>query len=672
MFSTSLWVYAFLLAVSAGLGLLLMSYSVCRSKRLERRLFDEILEVSNFGKIHFSAKGKLLHFNSKAEGFFPELPDIATSKTALSDFWDVIYANAIDCDESIWAGVLKEGTFAERPPFREILSFGEGRTGLIEVKPLRDGGSLFAVSDVSFDTRREEEVLHLNKDNYSLQNAIESARNGIVISDLKAKGNPIVYANRAATEFFGLSSQDLEDCSWDVFANMIQSADQRQSFLDVTRHQKADGYEFAIDEDDGAWFSFKCSLVQDSKGLDDLMVGEFMDITELKQREREMFQSRKLEALGELAAGVSHDFNNILSIIDGFTLMAQKSLPEDSEAQEHLKRVSSASRRGAALTKKMITFSRHKVRSQTVINLSDVVEEQKALLDPLMLPSVQFRLLPVDEGVYVRISEDSISQILMNLIINARDAMEDTGGLLTLDMRVQPYTLLPQSVRSRADEDTQYAHIKVEDTGSGMDPETLERVFDPFFSTKDQGKGTGLGMSIVYGLVNEADGLVDIRSTPKVGTSISIFLPLAEEGEGKKVIGDASVPEQIRLEGYTVLVVEDEPDLLTVMRNILDDMGMTVLYATNGNEALMVQDDYEGEIDILLTDVVMPEMDGVKLRELFLSLRPSTKIIFMSGYPGQGDSAPFELPEDVTFIPKPVDYDSISVTVYQEILTKSN
>ena len=649
-----------------------MCFRLCCKNKVERRLFDEILNVSSFGKIHFSKNGELLHYNSKAERFFPGLSEISASKSALSDFWDIIYTNAIDCDESIWAGVLKESKYSENPPFREILSFDEGRTCLVEVKPLNDGGSLFVVSDVSFDTRREAQVLHLNKDNFSLQNAVESARNGIVISNLKAKGNPIIYANKAACDYFGLSPLDIEDCSWDVFAALIENEEERLLFTKATEDFEANDIEFALDEENGPWFSFKCTIVKNSSGHPDLMVGEFMDVTTLKKREREMFQSKKLEALGELAAGVAHDFNNLLSIIDGFTLMAQRNLSDDAAVEEYLQRIHSASARGAALTKKMITFSRHKVTSNRVINISDLIREQTGLFEPLMPPNIQFRLLPIDKGVHVRVSEDSVSQVLMNLVINARDSMENDGGVLTLDMQVQPYAVLPPAVRLKAKEEKGYACIKVQDTGSGMDPETMDRIFDPFFSTKEQGKGTGLGMSIVYGLVNEVGGFLEIQSILGTGTTVSIFLPVTDEKVGKQISGRPDIPAQIRLEGYTSMIVEDEPDLLEVMRNILAGLGMNVLVARNGNEALIVQDDFDGDIDLLITDVVMPEMDGVKLSELFLSLRPETKIIFTSGYPGQGDSAPVELPDDVTFVPKPVDYDSIAVTVYNEILNISH
>lgn len=197
----------------------------------------------------------------------------------------------------------------------------------------------------------------------------------------------------------------------------------------------------------------------------------------------------------------------------------------------------------------------------------------------------------------------------------------------------------------------------------GMPKDVVDRIFDPFFTTKEQGKGTGLGLSMVYGLVKQIGGHIDVFSTLGQGTTMSVYLPLSDKVP-KKILGGEDNLSSIRFDGYSVLVAEDEPDLLALVSNMLEDLGMKVLRASNGNEALAVQDDYEGKIDLLLTDVVMPELNGVDLADLLKELRPDVNVIFMSGYPAKGQMARVEIPEDAVFIAKPIEYDALVKVIY--------
>ncbi|MCB1840173.1 MAG: response regulator, partial [Alphaproteobacteria bacterium] len=244
----------------------------------------------------------------------------------------------------------------------------------------------------------------------------------------------------------------------------------------------------------------------------------------------------------------------------------------------------------------------------------------------------------------------------------ARDAMPN-GGTLSVGLQSSGRSELPEKLRDRLP-DKRFACLSVSDTGLGMDQKTIEKIFDPFFTTKPQGKGTGLGLSIVYGLVQEMGGGVHVDSCRGDGTTFRVYLPLSEAPVSKALSRHDGDPSSIKLKGYTILVAEDEPDLLQIVCEMLEQMEATVIPASNGNDALVRQDEYEGDIDILLTDVVMPELNGVKLASLLTSLRPSTKVVFMSGYPGRGDMAPIEVPENVIFIPKPIDYAVLASTLH--------
>ena len=301
-----------------------------------------------------------------------------------------------------------------------------------------------------------------------------------------------------------------------------------------------------------------------------------------------------------------------------------------------------------------------------LINEADIIESVADALQYISYfhPMDYIRALGVAyEAEQGPAAKDAIAQILMNLVVNARDAMPG-GGTLTVDLRSCGRPELPESVRSRLQE-KRFAKLTVSDTGTGIDPKTLGKIFDPFFTTKPQGKGTGLGLSIVYGLVGEMGGAVSVDSTLGQGTAISIFLPLCEAPVSKLLSGTVRDPATLKLKGYTILVAEDEPDLLNLVCDMLEHMEATVLRASNGNEALVVQDDYEGDIDILLSDVIMPELNGVRLATLLSSLRPDVKVVFMSGYPGSGEMAPVEVPETAILLPKPIDYDRLVITLYE-------
>ena len=631
------------------------------------RLLGEAMDSGGMGKIFFDSKGRISRTNNKAVEFIPDL-DLKKGGMKLDEFWDYLFEHAVDCDESLKNTLNKsiETQDNTNPAFREVIEVGDGRLCLVEVKNLHKGGSLFILSDISLDKKREDHVLDLNKSNYRLQKAIESATNGILVSDLKISGNPLVFANKALCEYVGFSMDNLKNWTWDVVLDLVENQDEKANLLQALILGKDADLEISIKRDDGIrHFNIKLSYVTDNNNDPDLLVAIFTETTLLKQKEAEAFQTQKLEALGQLAAGVAHDFNNVLSIIDGFSMMAGKGLDEESNVSQYLKKIQSASKRGAALTKKMLTFSRHKIISREVIDLSSFLEEQKVLLEPLVTASIRFLIRVKGEGIRISASPDSMSQIIMNLVVNARDAMPD-GGTLTIELDCCDRSGLPEKIRNQTEE-KKFSRLSISDTGVGMDKKTLARVFDPFFSTKPQGKGTGLGMSIVYGLIQEMGGFLDVVSSPGVGTTISMYIPASDAPVTKQASGDIDDPGSLKLKGYTVLVAEDEPDLLLVVCDMLEQMELNVITASNGDEALLKQDEYEGDIDLLLSDVIMPEMNGVKLAELLVSLRPETKVVFMSGYPGSGEMAPVELPEDAIFIPKPVDYDRLARVVYSTI-----
>ena len=369
------------------------------------------------------------------------------------------------------------------------------------------------------------------------------------------------------------------------------------------------------------------------------------DTTEHKIREGQYFQAQRLEALGQLAGGVAHDFNNILSIIDGYARMGKKAVAGDKAVLDHFERIMQSVQRGSALTNRLLTFGRHIAVKDKVIDLGQLIQDQESLLRPLIDASIALSVT-VEPEVFVTAPSDNICQILLNLCINARDAMPE-GGRLSVECG--------KTRNARA-------FLRVADTGEGIPQEIRAQIFDPFFTTKMQGKGTGLGLSVVYGLVKDMHGEIEVASKPGEGASFTITLPLSEQRPPvHKITEDEN--GNMQLEGFTALIAEDEPALLDLVSGMVEDMGARVLRASNGNEALMIQDEYQGDIDFLLTDVVMPELNGVKLAELFESVRPESRVMFMSGYPESGQMARVSLPESAFFMSKPVDFRKLAQTL---------
>jgi CheY-like chemotaxis protein len=359
-----------------------------------------------------------------------------------------------------------------------------------------------------------------------------------------------------------------------------------------------------------------------------------------KREEFQTLQAQKLEALGHFAGGIAHDFNNILSIIEGYTHIALRQMREGTLTPLQLEKILASTQRGAGLTRQLLAFARQKVDIESTASLTDTLRQQQVLLKPLLGETVHLHLTLPAEDVWVKLSGDQITQIVLNIALNARDAMPQGGDLVILCHKVSL-------------SEGPFVRMTFVDSGAGISKDVLPRIFDPFFTTKSPTKGTGLGLSVVHGIVNQAGGKIEARSKPGEGTTFQVYLPFAltpaatPSPEGPEFLLSS-------LEGKTILIAEDEPELLDVLAFMMSDMKMKVLTASNGNHALRVQEAYKGTIDFLLTDVVMPEMDGVHLGGLFETLRPDTNVVYMSGYPFLDGGRNWKLPSDASFISKPM------------------
>jgi two-component system cell cycle sensor histidine kinase/response regulator CckA len=378
-------------------------------------------------------------------------------------------------------------------------------------------------------------------------------------------------------------------------------------------------------------------------------VGVQTDVTARRTLEAQYIQAQKMEAVGRLAAGVAHDFNNLLSVILSYSELISSDLKTDEPLRADIEEIRTAGLRAADLTRQLLAFSRQQVLDTKVLGLNQSLTGIETMLGRLLGADIELTMLPAPGLGNVRADPGQVEQIIMNLAVNARDAMPQ-GGKLTIE--TANVELDADYVRSHHDVRTgPHVMMAVSDTGAGMDRATLSRIFEPFFTTKEQGKGTGLGLATVFGIVKQSGGHIFVYSEPGKGSTFKIYFPRVGGAVDPLPSRDAA-PEPARRVA-TILLVEDEDQVRTMARTILRRQGHVVLDASNGGEALLICEQHGGNIDLLLTDVVLPRMSGRRLAERLAPIRPAMKVLFMSGYADDAIVHHGIIDSGVTFLQKP-------------------
>lgn len=528
----------------------------------------------------------------------------------------------------------------------------------VVANPLMDGdgefeGVLALVTDISAERSADELRARLVA-------IVESSQDAIVSTDLHGM---VTSWNLSAEALYQYSAEEMLGKSIFVLtpASLIDA--ERALFDSAAGNLPTRQHETQRRRKDGSTVEVALTLspVRDASGIVIGVSKIARDLSEARQAEaalrrtEEQFrQAQKMEAVGRLAGGVAHDFNNMLSVILSYSGLAIEELNAGDPLREELQQIQQAGERATELTRQLLAFSRRQMLEPRVIDLNEIVSAMKSMLARLLGEDIELTLLMPRKVGRVRADPGQIEQVLMNLAINARDAMPDGGKLTLKTANAQldgAYAATHLGVTPGA-----HVMITVSDTGTGMDAATLARIFEPFYTTKEQGKGTGLGLSTVFGIVQQSGGHVDVYSEPGHGSTFKIYLPRTDRAADAPSF---ALPEALPRGNETILLVEDEDQVRGVACAILRRNGYHVLETASGGEALVISNDFPAKIHLLLTDVVMPRMSGRKLAEQLSPLRPEMKVLFASGYTDDAIVHHGILDAGVAFLHKPFTPDSL-------------
>jgi len=495
---------------------------------------------------------------------------------------------------------------------------------------------------------------------------LESASQAIISID---RGGRIVLANRRAAEMFGYTSAELLGARIELLLPESKRAAHGRQRDDYFQRPRARPMGIGLDlsgrRKDGVEFPVEVSLstVETDEGA--FGIAFVSDISVRKTLEGQLIHAQKMEAVGRLAGGVAHDFNNMLTVIAGYNRMILDELSTLDPLRGYAEEILKAADRAGALTNQLLAFSRRQIMQTRVVNLNSVISQTEGMLRRLIGEDVQIVINLAPNIGNIRADPNQIEQALVNLAVNARDAMPGGGRLIieTADTQIdETYAKTHMGVKPG-----DFVLLAVSDTGQGMDSATRQNIFEPFFTTKQRGKGTGLGLATVYGMVKQSGGDIWVYSELGRGTTFKLYFPKVAEAVSN---GPTDEPVRHRQEGgETILLVEDEGQVRELTARMLRQMGYTVLVAAGGEEAMETARTHAGVISLLVTDVVMPGMSGKQVADGLVLMRPDTRVLFLSGYTEHTVVHHGVLDSNVDFLTKPFSREGLALKI-REIISR--
>ncbi|HEY7698719.1 MAG TPA: PAS domain S-box protein, partial [Vicinamibacteria bacterium] len=523
---------------------------------------------------------------------------------------------------------------------------GEKRTIRLSISVLRtpdDRAHVLSLMDDVTERRRAEEALRESEERY--RSLFEGAPYGIYRSTPDGR---FVAVNRTLAAMVGYAPEDLQGRT---VGDLYQDPVEWSRLVSESRNGKPiQGLEVAWTRKDGAAITVRLSG-RPLSGDDGLPVGFEMiaeDVTERRLLEEQFRQAQKMEAVGRLAGGIAHDFNNLLTAVSGYADLLRVRMPTDDPRRAYAEEISAAADRAAALTRQLLAFSRRQILQPRVVSLEEMVKNVERMLGRIIGEDIELETRLEARGS-VRADVSQLEQVLLNLAVNARDAMP-VGGKLLIETADSEVLEGDERHPGRGPMPPgSYVCLAVSDTGIGMDRSALSHIFEPFFTTKEPGKGTGLGLATVYGIVKQSDGFIWVSSEPGRGARFEVYLPRVQEAVEAPRTAEAG---NLKRGSETILLVEDEEGVRCVVSEMLEWYGYTVLRATGASEAVALARCHAGPIHLLLTDVVMPRLSGRALRDEISAYRPQIPVLYISGYAGEARTQEL-LKNGAAFLAKP-------------------
>lgn len=493
---------------------------------------------------------------------------------------------------------------------------------------------------------------------------LASVRDSVIVTDL---AGVVTYWNAGAAQLFGWAGEEMIGRA---YADRLPASIRDDVARPIVERWLAGDWEGEYEDyrKDGArvWIHARIGRIIDSDQRVTGIMGVSHDITERRKLEEQFRQAQKMEAIGQLAGGIAHDFNNLLTVINGYAEMLLLDLAQGDPSRDIVSEIHRSGERAAALTRQLLAFSRRQVLVPAVLDLNRHLDDMERLLGRLIGADIDLRIQQAPDLWRIESDPGQIEQVIMNLVINARDAMPRGGQLTIRTQNVEvdaDYAAVNPEIKFG-----QYVLLSVDDTGHGMDEATKSRIFEPFFTTKEKGKGTGLGLATIYGIVRQSGGHIDVMSEPGVGTSFKIHFPrFAADAEPRP---KRPPPASLVGGNERILLVDDEPGVRAMTKTILESLGYSVVVAANGHEAIRSAQEDARSVDLVLTDVVLPDMHGPQLWERLAELRPGLKVLFFSGYSDDAVAQHGFLGSNIPFLQKPFKADQLARKV-REILDAS-
>jgi PAS domain S-box-containing protein len=539
---------------------------------------------------------------------------------------------------------VQRGEITERLDFRVVRPDGEIRWVTSRAVPIRNAqGQVYRISGVALDiTEARSTRLSLEESEVRFRKLVDAAFDAIVISQMAI----IREVNRGFVEMFGLAS-DREAIGRSV---LEFCAPESRELVEFRIREEIDGaHDFVGLRADGTRILVEVTSRSHEVDGRPGRISALRNVTSQRTLEQQFRQAQKMEAVGRLAGGVAHDFNNLLVVISSYAQLILNDLGPHDPRRDDAAEILKASASAASLTRQLLAFSRQEVIQPRLVVLQELLSSSESMLQRLIGEDVELTTVLSELPLAINVDPGQFEQVIMNLAVNARDAMP-TGGKLTIETALAEFDDAYANTHWPATPG-RFGMVALSDTGHGMDEATQARIFEPFFTTKEVGKGTGLGLATVYGIIKQSGGFIWVYSEPGHGATFKVYLPLIDDAP-ELVNAPADVAQGPR--GHeVVLVAEDAPAVRAVVRRILERLGYSVLEAPTGKAAIDIARRANPPVDLLMTDVVMPEMSGRDLAEQFVAYRPQGKVLYMSGYTDDAVLRHGVLSSGVEFIQKP-------------------